>query len=138
VRRAPGVARENSARARTYTNKPEEIAAIGRLQQGLDRLTANQPAEPREAAEPSQFPSVGGTLESMECGALARLHVRVASEVEVFVIPDPARMAIHGANGETIELPCGPQQPPHALRIEYQALPSMAGVAGLVRTLEFR
>jgi hypothetical protein len=35
------------------------------------------------------------------------------------------------------ELPCGPQQP-RALRIEYQALPSMAGVAGLVRTLEFR
>jgi hypothetical protein len=36
------------------------------------------------------------------------------------------------------ELPCGPQQPPRALRIEYQALPAMAGVAGLVRTLEFR
>ena len=37
-----------------------------------------------------------------------------------------------------IDLQCGPQKPPRALRIEYQALPSMAGVAGLVRTLEFR
>ena len=79
-----------------------------------------------------------GTLENMECGALARLHVRAEGTVRIFVVPDPTKVAIHGANGESIELQCGLQKPPRALRIEYQALPSMAGVAGVVRTLEFR
>jgi Flp pilus assembly protein TadD len=113
-------ARENSDKARAYTKIPAALADIDRLQQALGG------------------PSVEGTLESMECGALSRLHVRVESEVKIFVIPDPTKMTIRGPNGETAELPCGPQRPPRALHIEYQALPSVAGVAGVVRALEFR
>ena len=68
----------------------------------------------------------------MECGALARLHVRTGDVVKIFVIPDPTKTVTHGA-----ELRCGPQNPPRALRIEYQTMPPMPGVAGLVRSLEF-
>ena len=64
----------------------------------------------------------------MECGALARLHVRVERDVKIFVMPDSEKSSIS----------CGPQKPPRALRLEYQAMPAMAGVAGLVRSLEFR
>jgi tetratricopeptide (TPR) repeat protein len=167
-------ARENNAKARNNTRNPAEMAAIDRLQQALDRPpvradgavqppdddaadvprlqrrkpgneAGNEPGnEPAEAPALPQLPSVEGMLEDMECGTLARLHVRVEGEVEIFVIPDPSKVAIHGTNGETIELQCGPQKPPRALRIAYQALPasprptSMAGVAGVVRTLEFR
>jgi tetratricopeptide (TPR) repeat protein len=113
-------ARVNSEKARNLTKIPAALADIDRLQRALDRL---------EAAALPPSPSVEGTLESVECGALARLHVRVEGEVKIFVSPDPTKVA---------ELQCGPQQPPRALRIEYQSLPSMAGVAGLVRTLEFR
>ena len=74
----------------------------------------------------------------MECGALARLHVRADGAVRIFVIPDPTKVAIHGTNGQSIELQCGVQKPPRALRIEYQPVPSMVGVAGVVRTLEVR
>jgi hypothetical protein len=81
---------------------------------------------------------VEGTLENMECGALAKLHVRVEGEVKIFAIPDPTKVSIHGASGESIELQCGPQKPPRALRIEYQVLPSISGVSGVVRSLEFR
>jgi tetratricopeptide (TPR) repeat protein len=156
-------ARENSDKARTYTKIPAAIADIDRLQRALDRPpsqtegapplieegsgepprlrrrpTANEPADRNEVPALPQVPSVEGTLENMECGALAKLHVRVESEVKIFAIPDPTKVSIHGANGESIELQCGPQKPPRALRIEYQVLPSVAGVAGVVRTLEFR
>ncbi len=156
-------ARENSDKARKYTKIPAAIADIDRLQRGLDRspsrtedapppidegtgepprlrrrAAANEPADRNEVPELPQLPSVEGTLENMECGALAKLHVRVESEVEIFAIPDPTKVSIHGANGESIELQCGLQKPPRALRIEYQVLPSISGVAGVVRSLEFR
>jgi hypothetical protein len=156
-------AKENSDKARTYTKIPAAIADIDRLQRALDppprqtesapppidegtgepprlrrRSTAGETSERNEAPALPQLPSVEGTLENMECGALAKLHVRVESEVKIFAIPDPTKVSIHGANGESIELQCGPQKPPRALRIEYQLLPSIAGVAGVVRSLEFR
>jgi tetratricopeptide (TPR) repeat protein len=156
-------ARENSDKARTYTKIPAAIADIDQLQRALDRpprqtesapppiddgsgepprlrrrSTASETSERNEPPALPQLPSVEGTLENMECGALAKLHVRVESEVKVFAIPDPTKVRIHGANGESIELQCGPQKPPRALRIEYQVLPSVAGVAGVVRSLEFR
>jgi hypothetical protein len=104
----------------------------------LRRSSGDEPAERSEPPALSQLPSVEGTLENMECGALARLHVRADGAVSVFVIPDPTKVTIHGTNGKSIELQCGQQKPPRALRIEYQPLPSMPGVAGVVRTLEFR
>jgi len=156
-------ARGNCAKARNYTKNPVEIAAIDRLQLALDspagrsppapppgnedaeeppRLRRRSPGnedtvQPETPAEPS-LPSLEGTLETMECGPLARLHVRVEREVRIFVIPDPTKVTVHGANGEAIELRCGPQLPPRVLLIEYQVLPAMAGVAGSVRALEFR
>ena len=154
-------ARTNSAKARTYTKIPAEIASLDRLQQALDRPASlagvtvpsggedgeaphllRRPSDeaPVERSEPpvAQLPSVEGTLEDMECGALARLHVRADGAVRIFVIPDPTKVSIHGTNGQSIELQCGVQKPPRALRIEYQPVPSMAGVAGVVRTLEVR
>jgi tetratricopeptide (TPR) repeat protein len=114
-------ARQNIAKARTYTKIPAAVADIDRLRDALDGA-----------------PSVEGVLENMECGALARLHVRTDGVVKIFVIPDPTKTVTHGANGEPIELRCGPQNPPRALRIEYQAKPLMPGIAGLVRSLEFQ
>jgi hypothetical protein len=154
--------RLNSAKARAYTKIPAEIASLDRLEQALDRPKSraevtlprtdedgdaprlmrrpagDAPVERSEAPALPQLPSFDGTLENMECGALARLHVRAEGAVRIFVIPDPTKVAIHGTNGESIELQCGAQKPPRALHIEYQAMPSMAGVAGVVRTLEFR
>jgi tetratricopeptide (TPR) repeat protein len=112
-------ARVNIDKARRYTKIPAVIADIDRLERALDRM---------DPAEPVELPSVEGTLEDMECGALARLHVRVEREVKIFVMPDPEKASIS----------CGPQKPPRTLRLEYQAMPAMAGVAGLVRSLEFR
>ena len=114
-------ARQNIVKARTYTKIPAAIADIDRLRDTLDAPT-----------------SVEGVLENMECGALARLHLRTEGVVKVFVMPDPTRMVTRNAHGEPVELRCGPQNPPHALRIEYQATSPIPGVAGLVRSLEFQ
>jgi hypothetical protein len=85
-----------------------------------------------------RFPLVEGTLEEMECGKLARLHVRVDGEIRIFVIPDPTRVVTRTGSGGTIRMQCGPQKPPSAVRIEYQELPAADGVAGLVRALDFK
>jgi len=109
----------------------------GEAPQLLRRSSVDAPVE-RSEPPIAQLPSVEGTLENMECGALARLHVLADGEIRIFVIPDPTKVSIHGTNGQSIELQCGQQKPPRALRIEYQPVPSMAGVAGVVRTLEVR
>jgi tetratricopeptide (TPR) repeat protein len=105
---------ESLAKARTFTKNPTELASLDRLQQAVG------------------FPLVEGTLENMECGTLARLHVRVDGAVKIFLFPDPTKAPIG------VELQCGPQVPPRALRIEYQELPSASGATGLIRTLEFQ
>jgi hypothetical protein len=93
--------------------------------------------DPEAPAAPS-LPVVEGTLENMECGSLARLHVRVEGTLKIFVIPDPTKVSIRSGSGEAVELQCGVQSPARALRLEYQAMPSVPGVTGLVRTLEFK
>ena len=93
--------------------------------------------EPEEPAAPT-LPQAEGALENMECGTLARLHVRVDGALKIFIIPDPTKVSIRHGAGEPVELQCGPQSPPRALHLEYQSLPSMPGVTGLVRSLEFK
>jgi hypothetical protein len=77
-------------------------------------------------------------LESLECGQIARLHVRVDGAERIFVIPDPRAVGMRGGNGEAVDLECGPQKPPHAVRIEYQAVAARAGGEGVVLSLEFK
>jgi hypothetical protein len=74
----------------------------------------------------------------MECGKLARLHVRVDGKVSIFVIPDPQAVTIRSASGASVELQCGAQRPAKAVRIEYSKMPGQADVTGLVHTLELR
>jgi hypothetical protein len=128
---------ENCEKARTYAKIPAAITDIDGLRNALDSPPARADAAPPRsveeeeeeegpprlerrpsAAEPTgqsegpalpQFPSLEGTLENVECATLARLHVRAAGVVKIFVIPDPTKVVIHGANGEPIELRCGPQ-----------------------------
>ncbi len=102
-------ARESLAKARTFTRIPSEIASLDQLQQALQRPAV-----------------VEGTLENLECGTLARLHVRVDGAIQIFAMPT--------APG----IQCGAQTPPRALRIEYQEMPAAGGVTGLVQTLEFK
>jgi hypothetical protein len=121
---------ESLAKARTYTSSPSDIAALDRLQQAVDRHW-------EEAPTAVSYPAVEGTLENMECGAVARLHVRIDGEIKVFLIPDPTRNPILKAGAKAINLECGAQKPQRPVRIEYQEMPSGAGAA-LVRTLEFK
>jgi tetratricopeptide (TPR) repeat protein len=108
-------AKVHAAKARTYTHNPAELSA-------LDRLDRQLPAQPRE------LPHLDGTLENLECGKLARLHIRADNKLAIFVMPDPA----------VLHIQCGPQDPPRAVHIQYQAMPATADVSGVVRSLEFK
>ena len=156
-------AKANSAKARTFTHKPEELAQLDRLDRALEppaaradsggsrktsgdsaetpRLVHHGPAEETEApqAQPAPaLPSVEGVLEHLECGKSARLHVRVDGKIRIFVIADPRSVTIRSGDGAPVDLQCGPQKPPRALRIEFQAVPGQPDAAGLVRSLEFK
>lgn len=153
----------HAAKARSFTRNPEEQASLDRLdralegpalQTGSNRAphTAGAPTEaPRavrggpaqETAPPPTppvpaLPTVEGTLENLECGTPARLHVRVDGKIRIFTITDPRSVTIRSGNGTPVDMQCGPQKPPHRLRIEYQALPAQSDAAGLVRSLEFQ
>ena len=98
-----------------------------------DRETGTPQTQPAPA-----LPSVEGTLEHLECGKAARLHVRTDGKIRIFVITDPRSVTIRSGNGAPVDLQCGPQKPPRALRIEYEALPGQPDAAGQVRSLEFK
>ncbi len=108
------------ANARKYASTAREKTSLDQLQTALDR--------------PAPLPAVEGTLESLECGHIARLHVRTAGEVKIFIMPDPRAVRAN----TVAQLECGPQKNPPRVRIEYQSLPEASGVTGLVRALEFR
>jgi Flp pilus assembly protein TadD len=107
--------------ARQYAANDRERQPLEQLETALGRM-----APKREAV----LASVEGTLEQIECGQVARLHVRTGSGMKVFVSPD--LRAISG------ELECGAQRKPLTVRVQYQALPSASGEVGLLRSLEFR
>jgi tetratricopeptide (TPR) repeat protein len=157
-------AKTHAAKARSYTHNPAELFSLDRLERSLESRTAPVLPGPANAIEtgeaprmvrradpvrvseeaapapppPPALPSVDGLLETMECGKLARLHVRVDGKVSVFVIPDPRAVSIRGGSGEPVDLQCGAQKPARAVHIEYQALPEKSDAAGLVRSLEFK
>jgi tetratricopeptide (TPR) repeat protein len=149
-------AKEHAAKARTYTHNPGELASLDRLERSLNTaapaaaIAANDesprlvrradpsPVEPLQPVAEPALPVIEGTLENMECGKLARLHVRTGGKLSVFVIPDPRAVSIRGGNGELVDLQCGLQNPPRAVRLGYQSIPAQPDVAGLVRSLEFR
>ncbi|HEY1497236.1 MAG TPA: tetratricopeptide repeat protein [Candidatus Solibacter sp.] len=152
----PARARESLAKAHEFTRIPAEIASLDRLGEAINRPTAAHPApdsdepprmvrrpappvkqDPEPPAAPS-FPVAEGALENMECGTLARLHVRVDGKLMIFLIPDPTKVSIRNGAGEPVDLQCGVQSPPRMLRLEYQGIPTVPGVTGIVRTLEFK
>jgi tetratricopeptide (TPR) repeat protein len=152
-------AKSHAAKARTYTHNPAELSSLDRLERSLvprpvaasaatpvieageaPRIVrrADPQRQPEEAAPPPALPAIEGTLEVMECGKVARLHVRAAEKVSIFLIPDPRAVNIHSGTGEPVDLQCGPQKPARPVRIEYQTLSAPSDAAGLVRSLEFR
>jgi len=156
----PERAREDLVKARTYTKNPTELAGLDQLEQALNRparridagsapgTPTSEDASPphlmrREttatpARELPKLPAVEGKLEEMECGQIARLHVRVGEAIQIFLIPDPTKIVISSGSGEAVSLQCGEQKPARTLHIEYQAVSPASGATGLVRTLEFR
>src|SRR5258706_2934960 len=113
----PESARPLAAIARKYAANPRETTSLDQLEAALNRRDASLAIE--------------GTLEEMECGKIARLHVRSGADIQIFVMPDPRTVV-------SVNLTCGPQNNPVRLRVEYQPLPAGADANGLVRSLEVR
>ena len=56
----------------------------------------------------------------------------------ILAILDPSAVDIKGAEGASVDLVCGPQDP-QPLAVEYERQEGLpAGVAGVVRTMEFQ
>ena len=80
-----------------------------------------------------------GKLERVDClNGLARLAIRDAKgRVTQYKVPDPAKVAISGPGQLTLS--CGPQQPPRAIRVQFEAKPdAKLGTAGNVLSIEFQ
>jgi tetratricopeptide (TPR) repeat protein len=103
-------ARPLVAVARKYAANQREIASLDQLDAALNRPVA-----------------LDGTLEEMECGKLARLHVHSGGEIKILLMPVPP-----------VKVQCGPQKNPPRVHVEFQSLPAGSDANGLVRALEFR
>jgi tetratricopeptide (TPR) repeat protein len=158
-------AKVHAAKARAVTNHPGELATLDGLDHALEAPAARAdeagpaiasatgdsagatdtgrqgpaqasatPQDQTVSATPTVH-SVEGLLEHLECGEFARLHVRVDGRIRIFVITDSLAVNMRDRHGAPVYLQCGPQKPPRALRIEYQAQP---GQPDAVRLLEFK
>lgn len=137
-------AKAHSAKARTFAHNPGELASLDSLDRSLGIRPA--PGAPPATPEPGTprthgavaRSSVEGMFEELECGKSARLHVRVDGKPLVFVITDPDKVVIGGNDGATVDLQCGAQKPPRAIRIEYESVAGAPDAPGVVRALQFR
>jgi tetratricopeptide (TPR) repeat protein len=136
---AAPAARANSGRSeRTGSSGSERTNGdLSEAPRMVHQGPAQESGVPHAQPAPA-LPSVEGTLEHLECGKAARLHVRTDGKIRIFVITDPRSVTIRSGNGAPVDLQCGPQKPPRALRIEYEALPGQPDAAGQVRSLEFK
>jgi len=105
----------------------------------LERQTV-QPAEPSAspALQGPAFSRVEGTARRLECeGKTARFAVQVGKTTMVFQILDPTKISLKHAGEASHDFTCGSQKPYHVV-VEYEPHPNAkAGIAGIVRSLEF-
>ena len=101
-----------------------------------DSVTSSVPTEPKPNP---LWLKVEGTFEQMEClGGTARVHLIAQGQPMILAILDPSAVDIKGAEGASVDLVCGPQDP-QPLAVEYERQEGLpAGVAGVVRTMEFQ
>lgn len=148
------------ARGRPLAKQATEIQAFDRLLEAINRprseavlqvttaaapiddgpaprIVRRPPAGEPAATRPVEIPVAEGLLQSVECnGAEARLHVKSGDEVKVYLIDDAGSVVIRGGAGQPVEMTCG-KQAPRTVRIGFEPKAALAGVAGIVRTLDF-
>lgn len=101
----------------------------------LARLAAELPP-PGSEDLPPQRPEFAGVFVELICeGENARVVVEGAGQRKSFLIADPEKIVVAGAEGGKVDLSCGPQ-PRTPVKVEYD--PGGAGVEGIVRILDFR
>ncbi len=131
-----------SARHVDLPQPPVEGAGVdnGRphLQRPASDPPTNEPTAPKEGLSPSR-PAVSGRFVELEClGSQARMTLETSNGRPMFLIDDPTKIIITSANGSSVELKCGRQNPIASVRVEYDPPSgSNSGIQGLVRTLTF-
>ncbi len=141
-------ARYDAQAAERARLKKEELDEVERVrQQNLESIRKAEAAANQGKAVPKgkvekwwegpPAETFQGTLDTVVCqGGRARLSVRdAANKPVVFLITDPSKVVIFGANQTQVQLSCGPQKPPRRVKIEYVA---KSGAPGEVVTLEFQ
>jgi Flp pilus assembly protein TadD len=157
-------ARENAALAKKWAKTPEQIERAYAVLEALDpkktvaqMAPAPQPIPRMQRTERSEFQvveqgppanpfvekedkmsRVEGIAQRLDCsGKAARFHVLVGKTSMIFEIPDPDRVLITHSGEMKHEFACGAQSSYH-VAVDYAVLPdAKAGIAGIVRGLEF-
>jgi hypothetical protein len=103
------------------------------------RDEAQVPPDPAPAQVKPKLESVEGTLRQVDCnGTTARLTLESGGKLFRFVIKDPNHIAIRNAGAGPVDFQCGPQKP-RAVLLEYEAkVDAPEGIAGELRSIEFR
>ncbi|MCX6625693.1 MAG: hypothetical protein NTY38_32450, partial [Acidobacteria bacterium] len=166
--KSPAAAADALKLARQYAKDPQEISRVEELERAVTyrserppgaaspsaelRESAGQPAlrrrerEPmavREVARPAapeHRETVKARFVRLDCLTPAVRLKLVDSEGQnlYLMIDNPTSVTIRGKDGGSIELACGPQQPPRSVTVEYLPAPDTRMLsAGLLRSIQF-
>jgi tetratricopeptide (TPR) repeat protein len=119
--------------------RPEQIPQeIGEAPRPTLRRGDGDSKTSPEVPPPPPPPSASGKFVALECQqGKARMVIEVeGGGRQIFLIEDPSGIAIKTGSTRTVDLACGPQKQPAAVRVEY-APSSQPGIKGEVRTLAF-
>lgn len=106
--------------------------------------SSTKPLEPPESIVPAkpQGPVLKGTLQHFDClGGVARIRILAGGRLVGLAILDSTSVRVKDATGNTstIDFACGPQKPPRAVVVEYEATKdAKLGTVGVVRSIEFK
>jgi tetratricopeptide (TPR) repeat protein len=135
-------ARAILAKARPYAKTVFDKEGLESLAAAVAHPVIRPPAVPAGervpvAPRPASLLVTEGVLMAVDCrGQTAALRVATAGKTLLFLITDPNRVLIRGAEGARVQLNCGPQ-PKTPIRITYEPAPEGGEATGIVRGMEF-
>lgn len=128
-------ARQNIETAKKWARAPEDSQRLTQLSSLLE-ARAKLPVPPRPG---EKLVTAEGLVQAVDCGSGgSRMHFQSGERSMVFVMPDPKAIEFTSGSGPTLQIPCGPQQKPFHVRLDYAPASVMEqGPAGVIRRLDY-
>ena len=129
------MAKQNAETAKKWAQTPQDTERLAQMTEFIE-ARAKLPVPPRPG---EKLQSVEGIVQAVDCGTGGNsLRLQAGERTLDLLLPDAKAVEFSLAGGKSLEIHCGPQQPPFRVKIEYAPVSVMEkGLTGVIRRLDY-